>query len=218
MEKTFTKKVKEEIERHVGKKENIDLAKVSFDKVVVKKDLRVKFLKHGTIYNPKKGYHLEYSFKDHSMANITIKELALYDLTAKLSINNQNRYVVYIVDRETIMNTLRLLGAMESYKEYKKVSEYKEKIKETQALVNFEAANISKTVNAGLSQLEDIKKILKKKKLIYLDENLQQVIKMRQKYPTISLTELSEKMGNVSKSALNHRFIKIRKMAKEIKS
>lgn len=216
MEKTFTKKVKEEIEKHVAKSESIDLAKAAFDKVVVKKDLRAKFLKYGTVYNPKSGHHFEYSFKDHRMANTTIKELALYDISAKLSVNNQNRYIVYIVDENTIMQTLKLLGAINSYKEYKKIADYKKKVKDTQALVNFEAANITKTVNAGLSQLDDIRKLLKKRKFEYLDDSLKRVIKMRQKYPTLSLAELSEKLGNVSKSALNHKFIKIRKMIKEI--
>lgn len=216
VEKTFTRKVKDEIERHVEKNLKLDLSKASFDKVVVKKDLRVKFLRHGTIYNPENGHHLEYSFKDHQTANTTIKELALYDIEARLSVNNQDRYIVYIVDEDTIMNLLKLLGADSTYKEYKKIAKKKSDVKKAHALVNFEAANIKKAANAGLAQLDDIKTLLKKKKFEYLDDNLKEVIKMRQKYPYDTLSELAIKLGNVSKSALNHRFIKIRNLVKEL--
>lgn len=214
MEKTFTKKVKEEINKHIDKTEKVDFAKFTSDKVIAKKKLRIKFVKHGTIYDPSQSHHLEYNFNSPDIANITIKELSLCGIVGKLSVNNQNRFIVYIVDANTIMEFLKLLGAIVSYKEYKKIVEYKDKAKKTNRQVNFEIANIKKTANAVLTQIEDINKLLKIKKLENLDENLQSLIKARKKYDTLSLSELAEKM-HVSKSALNHRFIKIRKILKE---
>ena len=45
-----------------------------------------------------------------------------------------------------------------------------------------------------------------------LDETLQKIIKCRIKYPYMSLSELADKIGNISKSTINHRFIKIREI------
>lgn len=96
-------------------------------------------------------------------------------------------------------------------KQYKKVSDDKRHIGDTNRLVNFETANIKKSANASLRQLEDIKKLLKKKNINSLDRDLRIVIKGRTKYKTLSLKELADKIS-VSKNALNHRFMKIRKM------
>lgn len=211
MEKTFTKKVKEEVEKHVEKNEVIDLSKASFDKVLVKKDLRKKFLKYGIVYDPNTGHHLEYNFNNLDYANMTIKELSIYDISGKLSITSKKRYIVYIVDSATIMRLLKLLGASNSLKEYEKIYDYKKKVVITNRKVNFETANIKKSVNAAYSQLEVIELLLKKKKMSELDDNIKEVIRARKKYKTASMPELAEKM-DISKSALNHRFIKIRKM------
>lgn len=205
MQKTFTKKVKDEIAKQKG-----------FDRNAVRKSLREKFIKHGTIYDPKLAHHLEYNFKDHAKANATIKELTTFDIQGRLSINNQDRYIVYIVDASTIIKFLKVLGATKAHDEYMKITEYKSKAKDTNRKVNFEVANIKKTSVAALSQLEDIENLLKIRKLKTLPESIQSLIKARKKYDTLSLSELAKVMG-VSKSALNHRFIKIRKMLKEHK-
>ena len=81
-----------------------------------------------------------------------------------------------------------------------------------------EMSNIKKAVSAGTSQLNDIKKLLKNYKLKNLDPKLQEVIIARKKNPELSLTELSNVIGNISKSAINHRFAKIKELAYESSS
>ena len=212
---SFTKKVREEVGHHILKYEVVDLSKASFDKVEIKKDLRIKFVKNGMLYNPNIGHHFEYRFRNINVANQTLQELSLFGISGKISLNEKKKVaVVYVADASTIMQILKLLGATNSLKEYKKITDYNAKVKETNREVNFETANIRKSVNAGLKQVQEIKKLVKKKSIKELDRDLQVVVKARLKYQTISLTELADKLS-ISKSALNHRLIKIRKLLGE---
>lgn len=216
MEKTWTKRAREEISHHIGKVKVVDATRLSYDRIEVKKDLRIKFIKLGLLYDPKREYHLEFRFKNIDDANDTLKELISYDISGKISINEKRKVVIiYIVDLNTIIKALKLLGADTTLKAYRKVVDDKKRIGNTNRRVNFETANIKKTANAALRQLDDIKKLLKKRDLDTLDVDLRVAIKARTKYKTLSLAELAEKIGNISKNALNHRFMKIRRMIEE---
>lgn len=212
MENSWTKKAREEISHHIGKNKKIDNARIVYDELEVKRDLRIKFIEAGLLNDPHREYRLEFRFKNLVTANTTIKRLGSYDISGKLSINDKRKVViVYIVDATTIMTTLKLLGANETLKAYKKIVEERKQIAYTNRRVNFETANIRKSANASLNQLEDIKKLLKKRDINSLDRDLRVVIKARNKYKTSSLAELAEKVG-ISKNALSHRFMKIRRM------
>lgn len=213
---TFTQKVKDEIGHHLNKDYIVDLRKASYDKVEIKKDLRNKFVKCGMVCDPNRSYHFEYRLKDMEIANQTLQELSIYGISGKLSVKKDKKgYIVYIVDLKNILSILKLLGANKTYKEYKVVADYREARRETNRQVNFEIANIKKVAKASLNQVETIKKLSKKVDIESLDKDLRVFIKARLKYPLLSLNELAEKMGNVSKSVLNHRMIKIRKLLGE---
>lgn len=86
-------------------------------------------------------------------------------------------------------------------------------------LVNCETANLSKTVNAAVRQVESIKLIQEKIGLKRLPKNLQEVAELRLSYPDESLKELGEMLNPpVGKSGINHRLRKIEKIAEEIRS
>ena len=150
------------------------------------------------------------------VANTTIQELSIYGISGKSSINEEKKTVlVYIGDAKNVMEVLKVLGANESLKKYKKIYEYNEKAKTTNRQVNFETANIKRSAEAALEQVRIIEKLLKKRKLESIDNDLKVVIRARMKYKRVSMSELAEKIGNISKSALNHRFIRIKKMVGE---
>ena len=44
MKATYKKKVKDEVGKHINKNYQVDLSKASYDKLEIKKDLRLKFL------------------------------------------------------------------------------------------------------------------------------------------------------------------------------
>ena len=215
MKTTFTKKVKDEVSKHIKKNYQVDLSKASYDKLEVKKDLRLKFLECGMIYDPNNAHHLEFRFKSLKVANITLQELSIYGIPGKISINDDRKVaVVYVGDALNVMALMKLLGCQDTLKTYKKVYEYKKRAKETNRQVNFEAANIKRSADAALEQVNLIEKLLKKKKIETIDVDLRTVIRARMKYKRISMSELAEKI-NISKSAINHRFIRIRKLLGE---
>lgn len=216
MKSTFTQKVKEEIGRHIKKNYEADLSKASFDKLEIKKDLRVKFLKCGMLYDPNNAHHLEFRFKNLKVANTTLKELYIYGIPGKISVNEEkNTAVVYIGDAPNVMAMMKVLGCSETLNTYKKVYDYKKKAKDTNRKVNFETANIKRTTDAALEQVRLVNKLIKKKKVESLDSDLRIVVRARMKYQRVSMSELAEKIG-ITKSALNHRFIKIRKVLGEL--
>ena len=215
MKTTFTKKVKDEVSKHIKKNYQVDLSKASYDKLEVKKDLRLKFLECGMLYDPNNAHHLEFRFKSLKAANITLQELSIYGIPGKISINDDRKVaVVYVGDASNVMALMKLLGCQDTLKTYKRVYEYKKRAKETNRQVNFEAANIKRSADAALEQVNLIEKLLKKKKIETIDVDLRTVIRARMKYKRISMSELAEKI-NISKSAINHRFIRIRKLLGE---
>lgn len=188
------------------------------DKKNVKKDLRNKFINSGTINDPENSYHMEISLDSAREATFTVREIKSLNINSKYCIrtrSNSKKYVVYIKSREEIRELINILGAKKTYKKYSKVIKEKSINQDINRIVNFEASNIQKAANAGSSQLNDIKKLLKNYKLKNLDPKLQEVIIARKKNPELSLVELANVIGNISKSAINHRFAKIKELANE---
>ena len=72
--------------------------------------------------------------------------------------------------------------------------------------VNCETANLSKTINASVKQIEAIKKLQKQGKFEKLSENLKEIAILRLENPDASLIELGQMLKNpIGKSGVNHR-------------
>ena len=210
---SFNKCVKDEIKKHVSKNFKFNFIKASYDLTEVKKDIRKKFIDNGFVYSPKVGHHLEFKFKELKDANITLQELSICDIPIKISYKEKtNCYYVYITDAKNVLKTLKILGSNQSLKHYNNIYEYNLKAKDTNRKVNFETANIKRSTDASVKQLKLINKLLKKRKISELEDDIKIVVKARLKYKMASMNELSEKIGNISKSAINHRFLKIKKI------
>ena len=73
-------------------------------------------------------------------------------------------------------------------------------------IVNCETANLSKTVNAAVKQIEAIKKLKENGKFNNLPENLKEIANLRIENPEASLTELGKMLKEpVGKSGVNYR-------------
>ena len=80
--------------------------------------------------------------------------------------------------------------------------------------VNCETANISKTVNAAVKQLEDIMYVRDNMGLETLPDNLREIALLRLEYPEAPLKELGTYLNPpVGKSGVNHRLRKISSIA-----
>lgn len=178
--------------------------------------LRGAFLGGGSISNPEKTYHLEFVTHDEEYARDLSRLINSYGLTSKV-IQRKSSFVVYLKEGEQIVDILNIIGAHSSLLELENVRILKEMRNNVNRLVNCETANLSKTVNAAVRQVESIKLIEKEIGLRRLPKNLREIAELRLNYPDESLKELGEMLSPpVGKSGVNHRLRRIEKIAAEI--
>lgn len=179
--------------------------------------LRGAFLAGGSISNPEGGnYHLEIITNDIILAQDISKLLNKFDLKAKIS-TRKNFHVVYMKESEHIFEFLALIGAHQALFDFENIRIIKDMRNQVNRIVNCETANLNKTVDAAVRQLENIKLIQQTIGLKALPENLLEVANLRLQYPDSSLKELGEMMvPKVGKSGINHRLRKIDEIAEKI--
>lgn len=85
-------------------------------------------------------------------------------------------------------------------------------------IVNCETANLSKTVNAAVRQVENIRFIQETIGISSLPENLQEIARIREEYEDMTLKELGEMLNPpIGKSGVNHRLRKIEEIANKLR-
>lgn len=184
--------------------------------------LRGAFLARGSINDPKKSrYHLEFLVESIDEANF-LKQLLLYfSINAKV-ISRDKGYMTYVKEAEKIGDFLRLINANQAILYYEDIRIYRDHKNMTNRLNNCEQANVDKIISASKKQLEDIALIKEKIGLDAVPDKIKEAIIYREKYPDVSLLELSniiskETEKNLTKSGLSHRFRKIHEIALKLK-
>ena len=117
--------------------------------------IREAFIKSGSINNPSKKYHLQIMFKENKKAEEMRLLLENFNINAKI-IKKDKEYMLYIKDGEEISDFLALIGANNSVLRFEEVRVIKETRNEINRIVNCETANLNKTINASVKQIEDI--------------------------------------------------------------
>ena len=186
----------------------------------IKTVIKGVFLASGCIVDPKNDYRFEASFKNKSCAEYFLDMLALLDFTPKLVKRPKaNVYVVYFKESEQISYMLSLLEANKSMLQFEEIRVVKDVNNTKNRMSNCEIANMTKSVNSALKQLEAIKKIKNNGRFSMLSEKLKYTASLREKYPTATLEEISAKTegkNKVSKSGLKHILDKLMQIADEI--
>jgi DNA-binding protein WhiA len=179
--------------------------------------LRGAFLGGGSISNPEKTYHVEFVTNSFEHAEDLVKLINSFDLKAKV-IQRKSNFVVYLKEGEQIIDLLNIIGAHSALLDLENVRIYKEMRNNVNRLVNCETANLNKTVDAAVRQIEAIKFIHQTIGLRKLPKNLKDIAEARLNYPDITLKELGEMLDPpIGKSGVNHRLRKIEKIAEELK-
>lgn len=184
--------------------------------------LRGVFLSCGTVNDPNKRYHLEFVLPYKNL----IKDLAYFisgfeefekEIEPKIIQRNSN-YVIYFKGSEVIEDILTAMGAVSSSLNVMGVKMYKDMRNNVNRKLNFESANLDKTVSAASKQIEAIRKIKNTVGLSFLPEELREIAILRYDNPDMSLRELSESLTvSLSRSGVNHRLKKICDIADSIK-
>jgi len=175
------------------------------------------FLGGGSISNPEKTYHLEFVTHDEDYANELSNLINSYKLNSKV-IQRKNSFVIYLKEGEQIVDLLNIIGAHNALLELENIRIMKEMRNNVNRIVNCETANLSKTVNAAVRQVESIKLIESEIGLDRLPKNLKEVARIRLEFPDESLKELGAMLNPpVGKSGVNHRLRRIEKIADELR-
>ena len=211
---SFASDIKEELlglkmwDMNSGMKQDEQLARLC---------IREAFIKSGSMNDPNKKYHLQIMFKSKKKAEEMQILLNNFNIHAKV-IKKEKEYMLYLKDGEEISEFLALIGANSSVIKFEEVRVIKETRNDINRLVNCETANLNKTINAAVKQIEDIKLIKKKNKFNTLSENLQEIAELRIQNPDVSLIELGKLLKEpIGKSGVNHRLKKLSQIAEELK-
>lgn len=180
--------------------------------------LKGVFLGAGTISDPEKGYHLEIVCNTELLSNDVKKLVNSFGLHSKV-VTRKKSYVVYLKESEEITDFLNILGAHGQLLQLENIRILKEMRNKTNRINNCDNANLDKTVNAAVKQVENITLIQENGQFAFLSEKLREVAELRLENPEASLAELAELLDPpIGKSGINHRLKKIEELADKIRA
>lgn len=178
--------------------------------------LRGAFIANGSVSDPEKSYHLEIEFKYLNEAEIGQALIESLGIKCGFTLR-RNNVILYIKERNAISDMLTLMGAVQSTLDFEDSLILNATRNDVNRRVNCESANMTKTIAAGLKQIEAIEKLQDMGVFEDLDKNLYDVGLLRLANPDASLNELSILMGGrLTKSGINHRLKKIIDLADKI--
>lgn len=204
---------------------NVALQIVIDDKNVIRQNdmtikafLRGVFIGAGSVVNPNTRYHLEIVANNHDNAlfiNNMIQEMGIIGKIIK----RKKDFVIYLKGAESISIFLAAIGANRGTLTFEETRVIKEMRNKINRLNNFENANFDKTVDASLSQLEDISIIKKNRKFEKMPESLKQLARLRMMYKEATLEELGNMLEpKLSRAGVSHRFKKIKQIADDLRN
>ena len=171
------------------------------------------FLTAGSVNNPAKSYHLEIVCGSEYQASGLMKVINSFGVESRV-VPRKKYFVVYLKDGGQIIDILNVMEAHQSLMNMENTRIVKEMRNAVNRRVNCETANITKTVNAAVKQVNDIEFIKASGKFATLSEPLRQLAELRLANPEASLKELVVLSGEgVSKSGVNHRLRRLSEIA-----
>lgn len=182
----------------------------------LKNIVRGAYLGSGSINNPENTYHLEISVRKKDYADIIVEGLSSFDIKSNV-IEKNKEYTIYLKDGEEISKTLALLGANKSVLKFEEIRVKREMNNKVNRLVNCETANMNKTMNASIEQIEIIRKLKQNGEFEKLEEPLKEIAELRLQNPSASLIELGKMLKTpIGKSGVNYRLKKVMEIGKKI--
>ena len=178
--------------------------------------IRGVFLGAGSMNNPDKTYHLEINLSNQENLKYLFEILSNIGVKSK-KLEQEKKYSIYLKDGEDIFGFIALLGANSSVLKYEDIRVQREMRGKVNRIVNCQTANLNKTINASVEQIDAIRKLQQSNKFNKLDKNLKEIALLRLEYPDMPLAELGKLLKEpVGKSGVNYRLKKIIQIAEEI--
>jgi len=184
---------------------------------ILKSIVRGIFLGAGSINNPENKYHLEINLLSGENEDFVYDNMFNYGIKLK-KIKIAKEYSLYLKDGEEISKFLAFIGANKAVIEFEEIRVKRDMNNKINRLVNCEAANLNKTINASIAQIEAIEYLKKINEFEKLEDNLKEIAQIRVENPNMPLSELGALLKEpVGKSGVNYRLKKIVEIANELK-
>ena len=185
------------------------------EEMAIKALTRGIFLGSGSVNNPENKYHLEMILSNKRNAQIIKGLLEKMQIHLK-ELERKNGYSLYIKEGEEISKFLAFIGANSSVLKFEEIRVIRDIKNNVNRKVNCETANLNKTINAAVKQIEAIKKLKATGKFKNLSANLKEIANLRLENPDASLVELGQMLENpIGKSGVNHRLNQLIEFARE---
>ena len=176
--------------------------------------IRGAFLGAGSVNNPSKTYHLEINLSTKDNMEFLDEILKQCNIKCKKLENNNS---IYLKDGEEISSIIALFGASSSVLKFEDIRVQNEMNGKVNRIVNCQSANLNKTLNASVEQIDAIRRLQQSNKFNNLDDNLKEIALLRLEYPDMSLVELGKKLKEpLGKSGVNYRLKRIIKIAEDL--
>jgi DNA-binding protein WhiA len=173
--------------------------------------LRGLFLGCGSVNAPSSRYHLEFVAPTESWAT-AIGDVAEAAGARMGVMERSGQHVVYVKEGDGIVRLLSLMGASRAVMEFENVRVVRDVSGKVNRRLNFETANIGKTIGSGLRQAAAIERLEASGRLDRLPPALREMARWRAANPELNLGELAGRM-KLSKSAVNHRLRRLQEVA-----
>ncbi len=179
--------------------------------------IRGAFLVCGSITDPEKDYHIEFTVAKAKLCDDLLQIIGDAGLKAK-KITRNNSYVVYSKEAEAVEDFIGNMGANNAFMHIMKTRAVKDIKNQINRRSNFESANMLRSIEAGLKQIKMIEFILSKISLDDMTPDLAQLCQIRLDNPEASLDEIGKMMTPpISRSAVSRRFKKLEAIEEELK-
>lgn len=186
------------------------------------------FLASGSVNDPKSiNYHLEIVTSNEQLAQRLSRLIERFDranFTPKVQ-KRRNKYIVYLKKSDQIGEFLIFIGAINSSLYFENIRIERDMQNVVNRMFVCDEANYAKTLKSSKEQIENIKIVQKYYGAKPEDnEKLATLMELRLEKEDATLSELAdlltEKLNSpkpISKSNVNHLFIKLRKLAEPYK-
>lgn len=176
------------------------------------------FITAGSMTDPEKDYHLEFSVKNPHTAEMLQRLFDDNSVSCNL-IQRPSKTVIYMKGSEAIEDTLTLMGAVHSSIALMNVKILKDVRNKANRIANCDNANIERTLKASENQIRDIQYILDTVGPDDLSPELYDMAMVRLENPDVSLSELGSMLEKpIGRSGVNHRLRRLSEIADEIRS
>ncbi len=174
------------------------------------------FLSRGFVSRPEGNYHLEFMLNHLQLAKKVQEFLNNFDINIKI-MKRKKSLVLYIKESEQIADFLRIVGANKALLEFENIRILKSMRNSVNRQVNCETANLAKTIDASVRQMEIIKRLIATGNFETLPHQLRELAFLRLDHPEATLKELGTMLNPpLSKSGIAYRMRKLEGIAAEL--